>query len=105
MDGTRPRIGEVFSCVNCGQDVVRTNFKQKYCRACAYQSRHRKTGRGTGARLNRRFLDTAKPRTLAGLSIVEVDRLAKEQHTSYGKLVAGWAEEKQKAAGDAAPTT
>ena len=50
----------------------------------------------TGPRFGRNWKEPA-PRTLAGLSIVEVDRLAKAHRTSYGRLVAGWAPENEKA--------
>ncbi len=28
------RIGETFACAGCGQPVVRTSMRQKYCHAC-----------------------------------------------------------------------
>lgn len=99
--------GATFICADCGRETPRTGSTQKYCHACSDRIRHPRTGtgRGKGARLNRKFLDTAQPKSLAGLPIVEVDRLAKENHTSYGQIVAGWWEERQKAAAGGTATT
>lgn len=88
-----------FICPDCGKETRRTGIHQVRCHECAVirKNRHGKgKGRGTGARFGRNWKEPA-PRTLAGLSIVEVDRLAKEKHTTYGQLVARWALENEKA--------
>lgn len=33
------RIGETFACARCGQPVVRTTMRKKYCRACSDATR------------------------------------------------------------------
>lgn len=52
--------------------------------------------KGHGPRFGRNW-KSPPPATLQGLTIVQVDRLAKEKHTTYGQLVAGWALENEKA--------
>ena len=92
-------------CAMCGRTVPRSGTTQRYCRDCSDAIRHpHNTGKRQGPRF--RLPPAAEaPKTLRGLSIVEVDRIAKEHHTSYGQIVAGWQEEKTKAAGGGTPTT
>ena len=33
------RIGETFACARCGEPVVRTTMRKKYCRACSDATR------------------------------------------------------------------
>lgn len=76
-------------CAMCGRTVPRTGTTQKYCRECSDAIRHpHSTGKRQGPRFRLPKAEAA-PKSLRGLSIVEADRLAKEQHTSYGKIVAG----------------
>lgn len=91
-------------CALCGREVPRSGTTQKYCHACGEELRRpHSTGKRQGPKF--RTPKAAPPPTLQGLSLVEADRLAKEQHTSYGRLVAGWQAEKTKAAGEGTPTT
>lgn len=97
-----------FVCPDCGKLTPRTGSTQKRCHECADRIRHPRTGtgRGKGARLRRRFVQEEKPKTLKGLSIVQVDRLAKELHISYGRLVAGYTEaQMERALGADTPRT
>lgn len=61
--------------------------------------------RWSETRRNKKYIQTGV-KTLKGLSIVQVDRLAKENHVSYGQMVAGWYEdEKERAAAGGTATT
>ena len=106
MHTPKKTIGSTFLCPDCGRETVRTGTNQQRCHDCAAaRNKKRDNSRGRGPRMDRRFIQAEQPRTLAGLSIVQVDRLAKELHTSYGRLVAGSSEEQMKrAAGAATPT-
>ena len=93
----------VLICVACGRQEQKLAPNQIFCQRCRrdeksrYAYRRRKEQEETETK--------ARSGNLKGLSIVEVDRLAKARHTSYGRIVAGWQEEKQKAADAATPTT
>lgn len=98
----RKNYGAV-TCVICGATEQKLAPNQIFCQRCR---KDEKAQYAYKLRKEREEIEAkTRSRSLQGLSIVEVDRLAKTLHISYGQLVAGWQAEKQKAAGAATPTT
>ncbi len=79
----------ILTCAICGTQEPQTAPNQLYCQACR---RNEPARRKYKEAQEAAALAEQAEKAMRRLSIVQVDRLAKELHTSYGKLVAGYSE-------------
>ena len=82
-----------MTCVICGTQEPKFAPNQIFCQRCRKDEKAQYAYKAQKERAE--IEEKARSGSLKGLSIVEVDRIAKAQHISYGKLVAGWQAEKE----------
>lgn len=81
-----------FACPICGRRETRTAPNQMFCQKCRRNEREKRLYK------ERLAAEALANMPMKGMSIVEVDRIAKALHLSYGRVVAEGLT-KEKAAG------